>query len=60
MQVRALDLLPGDELVYADLVDRVVAVSDLGGCVVRVDVVRNGRPTHWFAGKQSRQEVVSR
>lgn len=58
LEVRTTDLRPGDVLMYADLVDTIVSVSDLGGCVMRVDVIRNERVCHWFAGKRAKHVLA--
>ena len=53
------DLRPGDVVLFADLVDVVEDIEDMGGDVIRVNVVRRGRKTFWWAGKLSTQTVIA-
>lgn len=58
---KTTDLLPGDVILFADLEDHVIMTERREGTadmvslnpVIRVDVVRNGRETFFYAGREA-------
>jgi hypothetical protein len=57
---KTINLKVGDIVLFADLVDEVTKVIvPAYGDIAEIHVLRNGRPTWWFAGKDAYQTVLT-